>query len=113
MLTETADPYAVGDAPEYVPVTHQRSTLIALRVHGSSMNRVAPEGSIIIVDFADKSLAPGQYYVVKHHGEATFKRYRADPARLEPDSAEFHDTVFIRGEIEVVGRVIQVINQLP
>ena len=111
-LTETVDPYAVGDANEYIPVTHQRSTLIALSVHGQSMNRVAPDGSVVIVDYADKSLTSGQYYVVKLDGRATFKRFRADPARLEPDSTEAHETVFIESETEVVGRVIQVINQL-
>jgi len=111
-LTETVDPYSIGDAAEYIPVTHQRNTLIALRVNGQSMNRIAPEGSIVIVDYADKSLISGQYYVVKIDGRATFKRFRSDPARLEPDSTEAHETVFIRQETDVVGRVIQVINQL-
>jgi len=111
-MAESSDPYVVGDAEEYVPVTHKRRTLIALRVNGASMNRVAPEGSTIIVDYADKSLVSGQYYVVKLGGEATFKRYRADPPRLEPDSTEHFDTVFIDREADVVGRVIQVITRL-
>ncbi len=111
-LTETEDPYAVGDAADYVAVTHQRKTLIALKVNGQSMNRVAPEGSIVIVDYADKTLVSGRYYVVKLGNQATFKRYRSEPARLEPDSTEPHETVFIRSETEVVGRVIQVINEL-
>ena len=111
-LTETSDPYAVGDAEDFIPVAHKRNTLIALRVVGSSMNRIAPEGSLIIVDYADRTLVSGQFYVLKHDGQATFKRFRSDPARLEPDSTEPHDTVFIRGETEVVGRVIQVINRL-
>jgi SOS-response transcriptional repressor LexA len=111
-LTETTDPYEVGHAEEYVPIPHKRATLIALRVHGTSMNRIAPEGSIIIVDYADKALVSGQYYVVKHQGQATFKRYRTGPDRLEPDSSEPHDTVFITDEIEVVGRVIQVVTRL-
>jgi SOS-response transcriptional repressor LexA len=111
-LTETSDPYAVGDAEDFIPVTHNRSTLIALRVIGSSMNRIAPEGSLIIVDYADKTLISGQYYVLKHDGQATFKRYRSNPDRLEPDSTDAHETVFIRGETEVVGRVIQVVNKL-
>ncbi len=111
-LEEAADPYEIGHAEEYVAVTHKRSTLIALRVHGASMNRVAPEGSVIIVDYADKMLVSGQHYVVKLDGEATFKRYRTDPMRLEPDSTESFDTVFLSGEIDVVGRVIQVVTKL-
>lgn len=112
-LADTADPYIPGDAEDFIPVSHNRSTLIALRVVGSSMNRIAAEGCIIIVDFGDKVLVTGRYYVVKHNGQATFKRYRSDPNRLEPDSTEAHETVFIDDdEFEIVGRVIQVINNL-
>ena len=112
-LSETTDPYAVGDAEDFIAVANNRKTLIALRVVGSSMNRIAPEGSVIIVDFGDKSLVSGRYYVLKHDSQATFKRYRAAPFRLEPDSTEPHDSVFIDRDVEVVGRVIQVITHLP
>jgi SOS-response transcriptional repressor LexA len=112
-LSETTDPYAVGDAEDYIAVANNRKTLIALRVVGSSMNRIAPEGSVIIVDFGDKSLVSGRFYVLKYDGQATFKRYRADPFRLEPDSTESHESIFIDREIEIVGRVIQVITHLP
>jgi SOS-response transcriptional repressor LexA len=111
-LTETVDPYSIGDAEDFIPIAHRRQTLIALRVNGASMNRVAPDGSIIIVDYADRSLVSGGYYVVKHGDVATFKRYRAAPDRLEPDSTEPFDTVFVQGELEVVGRVTQVVNRL-
>lgn len=111
-LTETADPYAIGDAEEFIPIAHRRKSLIALRVQGASMNRVAPDGSVIIVDYADRTLVSGGYYVVKHGEGATFKRYRANPDRLEPDSTEPFDTVFVHGELVVVGRVTQVVNRL-
>ncbi len=111
-LRETSDPYEAGDAEQHIPVSHKRNTLIALRVHGNSMNRVAPEDTLIIVDYADKYLISGRYYVVKLDVKATFKRYRGDPNRLEPDSTEDFDTFFVDKELEVVGRVIQTINRL-
>ena len=111
-LTETSDPYAAGGAEDFIPVSYNRDTLIALRVQGSSMNRVAPEGSSIIVDFNDRTLSPGQYYVFKHDGDTTFKRFRTEPARLEPDSTDSYDTIFIKGEIEDVGHVVQVTRKL-
>jgi SOS-response transcriptional repressor LexA len=111
-LTETVDPYTIGDAEEFIPIAHRRQSLIALRVHGASMNRVAPDGSVIIVDYADRTLVSGGYYVVKHGEGATFKRFRASPDRLEPDSTEAFETVFVRDELEVVGRVTQVVNRL-
>lgn len=109
---EIYDPYERGDSEGDVEVPYGKDTLIALRVKGSSMNRVAPEGSVIIVDYADKSLISGKYYVVKQEGKATFKRYRTNPDRFEPESTERHDTIFPDGPVEVVGRVVKVINDL-
>ena len=109
---EIYDPYERGDSEGDVEVPYGKDTLIALRVKGGSMNRVAPEGSVIIVDYADKSLISGKYYVVKQDGKATFKRYRTNPDRFEPDSTESHDTIFPDGAVEVVGRVVKVINDL-
>lgn len=109
---EICDPYERGDSEGEVEVPYGKDTLIALRVKGSSMNRVAPEGSVIIVDYSEKSLTSGKYYVVKQDGEATFKRYRTNPDRFEPESTESHDTLFPAGAVEVVGRVVKVINDL-
>jgi phage repressor protein C with HTH and peptisase S24 domain len=109
---EAYDPYERGDSEGEVEVPYGKDTLVALRVKGSSMNRVAPEGSIIIVDYSDKTLTSGKYYVVKQDAKATFKRYRANPDRFEPDSTETHDTIFPEGPVEVVGRVVKVINDL-
>lgn len=109
---EIYDPYERGDSEGEVEVPYGKDTLIALRVKGNSMNRVAPEGSIIIIDYADKTLTSGKYYVVKQDSKATFKRYRANPDRFEPESTESHDTIFPEGAVEVVGRVVKVINDL-
>ena len=109
---EIYDPYEKGDSEGEVEVPYGKDTLIALRVKGNSMNRVAPEGSIIIVDYSDKTLTSGKYYVVKEDSKATFKRYRTNPDRFEPESTESHDTIFPENAIEVVGRVIKVINDL-
>ena len=78
-----------------------------LTVQGESMNRVSPEGSIIIVDANDRELHPGQPYVFSIRGEATYKRWQPDPPRLEPDSWLPHPTIFPSGEDKmlVVGRV--------
>lgn len=109
---EIYDPYERGDSEGEVDVPYGKDTLIALRVKGGSMNRVAPEDSVIIVDYSDKTLTTGKYYVIKQHGQATFKRYRANPDRFEPESTERHETIFPDGAVEVVGRVVKVISDL-
>ncbi|MGP1255225.1 MAG: LexA family protein [Kiloniellales bacterium] len=99
---------------EGVIVSHTRSTIFALRVRGNSMDRIAPEGSVIIIDYGDRDLIDGRYYVFRlsNGGDATFKRYRANPTRLEPNSTQPHETIFPEESVEVIGRVIQVVQEI-
>lgn len=108
-LSEVADPYEPGSAEEHIAMQYKRGSLIALTVRGQSMNREAPEGSVIIVDFEDRDLVSGKLYVFKtEDGEASFKRYRDNPDRFEPVSTEEHETIFPKGNWFVVGRVVAV-----
>ena len=113
LVGEAFDPYSMGVGEEYYPVPHHRKSLIALKVHGQSMNREAPEGAVIIVDYEDKVLVSGSLYVFKTGaGEVGFKRYRANPDRFEPSSSEDHETIFPSPGWTVIGRVIQVIRRV-
>lgn len=81
----------------------------ALKPKGDSMDNVASEGEIIVVDPDQLELIDGKAYIVTNaEGEATFKRYRADPPRLEPDSSNpEHKPILIgREPFLVVGRVV-------
>ncbi|WP_162906867.1 LexA family protein [Algihabitans albus] len=110
----TASDTMPAGSGDVVIVSHMRSTVFALRVHGNSMDRIAPEESVIVVDYGDRDLIDGRYYVFRlsNGGEATFKRYRANPTRLEPDSTHPHETIFPDETVEVIGRVIQVIKEI-
>ncbi len=113
-LTESVEPSDFGDVRERVVVPYRRESLFALEVRGNSMSRVAPDGSLIVVDYYDRELMDGKCYIFRVGGDTTFKRYRANPARLEPDSTESgHDTLFPQDGIEVVGRVVRVIISNP
>ncbi len=86
---------------------------IALEIDGDSMDRVAPPGAIILVDRADLDLVDGRFYVFGNQdtGEATFKRFRSKPDRLQPYSTNpDHETHYISTLVQVVGRVRQVIS---
>jgi SOS-response transcriptional repressor LexA len=108
-LAEAADPYIPGDAEDFVPVSYRHSNLIALRVKGDSMNRIAPDASIIIVDLNDRDLVDGKHYIFRNEGRATFKTYRAGPlTRLAPHSYdEGYRDIMPEDGVEVVGRVIR------
>jgi phage repressor protein C with HTH and peptisase S24 domain len=89
---------------------------IALRVEGESMDRIAPNGSIIFVNRNDKVLFNGGYFVVRYQSETTFKRFLADdksPPRLVPFSTQtgFND-IFPNADFYVVGRVEKVVMSL-
>ena len=106
-LAEVIDNYHPGDAEGWIDYRARHTKMIALRVKGSSMNRVSPEGSIIIVDLLQREMTPNRLYVVKIGDEATFKRYRDNPPRMEPDSTEPHEIIFLNGEpAHIVGRVV-------
>lgn len=99
-----------------IPADAGGPSAFALRPKGDSMDSVAEEGrSIIIVDPDQLDLIPGRAYIVTNaEGEATFKRYRADPPRLEPDSAnpEHKPIMLGREPFLIVGRVTYATHQL-
>lgn len=80
---------------------------VALTVEGSSMDRISPTGSIIVLDRRDKHLVPNACYVIAdEEGRATYKRYRPNPPRFEPVSTvEGHEPIFPKGPVNVIGRV--------
>lgn len=91
-----------------------RGDWVALAVEGDSMNLIAPDGSIILVNRADDVLIDGRYYIFSvSHGAATFKRYRRNPDRLQPYSTNpDHPSIPVDGDLYVFGRVRRVIHDL-
>ena len=82
---------------------------IALQVEGDSMDRISPPESVIFVNVRDKKLVSNACYVISDEGgEATYKRYRADPPRWEPVSENrTHEPYFVKNGQgpRIVGRV--------
>jgi SOS-response transcriptional repressor LexA len=105
-----------GDDLAYLPVPGlPRGDFLALRVVGDSMNLVAPENSIIIVDRSDTVPRPRGFYVfaTPDGGEATFKRWMSRPDRLEPYSTNpAHEAIYLDAPPTVIGRVRKVMLDL-
>ena len=80
---------------------------IALRVTGDSMDRISPPESVVIINRKDKRLVTNACYVIAdHEGNATYKRFRADPMRFEPVSTNpVHEPIFPDHEPVIIGRV--------
>jgi SOS-response transcriptional repressor LexA len=89
------------------------SRAFALRVVGDSMNRIADDGSIIVVDPTMRELLPRKYYVFANRDGATFKRFMSSPARIEPWSTNpTHEALEIDEGTHVVGRVVKVLQDV-
>lgn len=87
---------------------------IALTISGDSMDRIAPDGSCIVINRRDRSLQNGGRYVfLNEQGEAGFKRYRTNPNRFEPESTNpANEPIFPDGKITTVGRAKIVITRI-
>lgn len=108
---------AIEDPLDWLPIpgTIGGPKAFALKPKGDSMDQLAGDGEFIVVDPDQIDLIPGRAYIVTNgSGEATFKRYRADPPRLEPDSSNpDHKPILIgREPFLIVGRVIYATREL-
>ena len=104
--THAAQKLVTGDLPP--------GDWFALRVKGDSMDRVAPDGSVVLVNHADRRLVPGAFYIFGDYGEATFKRFLDKPVRLlAPYSTNpSHDPIAPKPGFVVIGRVRRVVTDL-
>ena len=87
----------------------------ALQIDGDSMDQIAAPGALIIIDPDDRDLLDGKAYAVMNDmGDTTFKRFRIDPARLEPASFnKSHSTIVLgRDEFRIVGRAVKILADL-
>lgn len=111
----TIPPSEVFADAEYIQAANlPAGDWIALRVKGSSMDRISPPDSIIFVNRKDKRLVPNGCYVIRDPEEgSTYKRFRPDPNRFEPVTfSEGHKTIFPDQEPEVIGRVRRTVLDL-
>lgn len=91
-----------------MPEADMPDDAVALRVVGDSMDKLVPDGGIVIFSPGDRELFDDNYYVVTNgEGETTFKQYKSDPARLVPCSNNpIHKEISIGdGGFQIVGRV--------
>jgi repressor LexA len=106
---------AIQAPEERIAVAGAKPHMFALRIFGDSIDRIAPDGSYVTIDPTMPALEDGGLYAVQNgDGEATIKRFRRNPDRLEPESFnEAHKTIELgREPITVIGRATSVTRQL-
>lgn len=104
--------------PEDVPLLAfadlGRGDFIALKVTGDSMDRISPDGSIIVVNRSEQHLIVGKCYVFSIKGDTTYKMWHHDPQYLEPFSTNpANKPMFFKpSQLVVVGRVRRTVLDL-
>jgi SOS-response transcriptional repressor LexA len=114
-LADASNQVPVNELPLLAFADLGRGDFFALRVEGDSMDRVSPEGSIIVVNRSDRELVSDRCYIFAVRGETTYKRWHADPPYLAPFSTNaMHEPIFIKKarDMEVVGRVRRTVLDL-
>lgn len=98
-----------GSVPLDEPVAHA----VAVPMLDDSLDRIAPLGSLLVLDRDDRRLVDGEVYLVRHEGRFLCRRWQARPPSLVPDSVESgHPTVACDLQPEVIGRLIAVIRKV-
>lgn len=111
---EEAKQQPLGSMP--VPDDDIPSDSVALRVVGDSMDKLVPDGGVVIFTPSDRELFAERYYVVlNEEGETTFKQYMSDPARLVPcsNNPRHKDIIIGEGSFQIVGRIEWYAGRLP
>jgi SOS-response transcriptional repressor LexA len=113
-MADVGEPLHPANAPTIPFADLPSGDYFALRVDGDSMDRVAPDGSTILVNRRDRRLVSNRYYVFGNRGEATFKRYIASPTKLlMPFSNNpTHTPIVPTKSFSVIGRVYRVVVDL-
>jgi repressor LexA len=106
---------AIQEPLGHVHVANAPSNAFALQPDGDSMDKIVPAGGYVVINPDDADLREGGIYAVMNSkGETTLKRYRGDPARLEPCSNNpMHVTINLgRENFSVLGRAINAVLTL-
>lgn len=106
---------AINEPEDQIAVAGAKPHMFALRISGDSIDKIAPDGSYVTIDPTMPTLVDGALYAIQNgEGEATIKRFRRDPDRLEPESYNpVHQTIELgREPITVIGRATSVTRPL-
>ena len=107
-------PFEPQDVPLLAFADLGRGDFFALKVDGDSMDRVSPDGSIIVVNRADTLLVTGRFYVFSIRGSTTYKAWQGGEHKfLKPYSTNpSHDPIPFNKRVVVIGRVCRTVLDL-
>lgn len=91
------------------PVQHDTDTIVAVQVNDTCIDQAIGRSAIVVIDYADKALEDGAYYLMRHRGRYVIRRFVAadGPMRFEPYSSDpMNKTIYPTEELTVMGRLV-------
>ena len=77
----SVDPHSLAE--DYIPVTIGATHVFALFINNDDMAMVFPQGTLVVVDYADRKPANGSFCLAMLDDKPVLRRWRAAPDRLE------------------------------
>lgn len=94
---------AMLSSARHLPLPAKTDTVGAFEITDRSVDRVAPPGYYAIVDWSDRELLDGRYYLLTIDGHPAVRRL--EQGRWEPDSRERWPDIQNDAHISVIGKV--------
>jgi len=89
-----------------------------ISVKDGAISELAPQGSLALIDYADKELLDGRIYLFRFRGVAVIRVWRSDPPRLEALQSEgekgLYGTLMItdKDKWSITGRVVEIVRKV-
>lgn len=98
-----AEPHAAAE--DYISVTFGSSKLFALFVTDEAVNLAFPKDTLVVIDYADRRPLDGGFCLAAPDGAIPIlRRWRENPARLEPYSSDpDHETIYLGETWPIIG----------
>ncbi len=99
-----ADPHAVAE--DYIPVTSGAERLFALFVDDEAVDLAFPKGTLVVIDYSERRPVEGAFALFLVEGPPIIRRWREQPHRLEPSSANpTYGPVYLDAPPRIIGCV--------
>lgn len=94
-------------AEDYFPYTSGLQSMFGVVTSDDSMDAVLPEGVAVVIDYGDRRLVDGAYYLVMVGEAPLIRQCREDPDRVETRCLTREpDIILINKHQQIIGRVV-------
>jgi len=99
-----ADPHRMAE--DYFPVTLGPSKLFGVFINDAAVDLAFLPDTLVVIDYHDRMPRDGEFCLAHVDQAPILRRWRANPARLEPEASEAgYKTTLMRTDIAVIGCV--------